>query len=255
MQNALLKELGKQTLVSCAIYAVLFLALYAAEQLFPALDGRLLLWTLNGGTNWAFIIGVPASVFGTAYVLTIKNPQNYTGFYLGIVMSILLGVQFFLQKQFDSTFLYICVFIPFQVKSILNWKKPQDTSAPFSPEFLKMKGMLLSLLVCLAITFADYLLATFVFQHNGLGDNIAIKLFNGLLISSSVLANFWLIYRKNDAWIYWLLYSVAGIVLFILINNIFSIVLFIFFLVINGTACIAWIKGTKPENLGWVKGK
>ncbi|MBR4431794.1 MAG: hypothetical protein IKS76_01175, partial [Paludibacteraceae bacterium] len=64
-----------------------------------------------------------------------------------------------------------------------------------------------------------------------------------------------LIYRKTDSWIYWLIYSLAGIALFIIINNIFSIVLFIFFLVINGMAGLAWIKSTKPENMGWLKGK
>ena len=171
-------------------------------------------------------------------------------------MSVLLGVQFILQGGYDSAFLFFCVFIPFQIKSILNWSKPAPASdAPFSPEFLSVKAMLLSVLTMLVITFADYLLATFVFQHNGLMDNVAVKLFNGLLISSSVLANFWLIYRKTDSWIYWIIYSVAGIVLFVIINNIFSIVLFLFFLVINGSAGLAWIKMTTPENMGWLRRK
>ena len=71
------------------------------------------------------------------------------------------------------------------------------------------------------------------------------------MISSSFLANYWLIYRKNDSWLYWFIYSVAGIVLFIFLGNIFSLVLFCFFLIINSMAGLAWIKNTKKENLYW----
>ena len=261
---------GWNTLISIGLFGVLFLLLWAAESFIPAVRGQLLhftapAWADSMGemeyqqvlNNWrAWIVGIPASVVGVAYILSIKNPDNYTGFYAGIVMSVLLGVQFWLQGQYDSTFLYFCVFIPFQVLSIVNWSKPKQTADEvFAPEFLKMKGMLLSLLVCVVITFADYLLATYCFQHNGLADNVAVKLCNALLISSSVLANFWLIYKKNDAWLYWILYSVAGIVLFVLIGNIFSVVLFLFFLVINSTAGVAWIGSTPKENQGWIRGR
>ena len=74
---------------------------------------------------------------------------------------------------------------------------------------------------------------------------------NGLLISASFLANYWLIYRKTDSWVYWFIYSIAGIGLFVILGNVFSIVLFTFFLVINSAAGIAWIKATKPENYNW----
>lgn len=236
------------TLISIALFAALFGLLWLCETLIPDLE--LLHW---GDAAW--LVGIPASVIGVAYILTIKDPANYTGFYAGILMSVLLGVQFFLQSQYDSTFLYFCVFIPFQVKSILNWSKPKQSDEPFSPEFLSMRQMLLSLLVFAGIIVADYMLATFAFQKNGLGDNVWLKLFNAILIASSVLANFWLIYRKNDSWIYWLIYSLAGIGLFILIHNIFLIVLFTFFLVINSMAGIAWIRSTPKEKYGWLRGK
>lgn len=241
--------LGRNSIISILLFGCLLGLLWLAEMLFPSIT--LLKWQ-----DPAWVVGIPASVIGVAYILTIKDPSNYTGFYAGLLMSVLLGVQFILQGGYDSAFLFFFVFIPFQIKSIINWSKPAaKDDAPFSPEFLSTKVMLLSVLIMLLITFADYLLATYVFQHNGLADNIAIKLFNGLLISSSVLANFWLIYRKTDSWIYWILYSIAGIVLFIIINNIFSIVLFLFFLVINGSAGLAWIKMTKPENYGWLSRK
>ena len=250
MNNSTLwRALGRNTVISVLLFGGLLGLLWLAELIFPSVS--LLHWE-----NAAWCVGIPASVIGVAYILTIKDPSNYTGFYAGILMSVLLGVQFILQGGYDSAFLFFCVFIPFQIKSILNWSKPAPASdAPFSPEFLSVKAMLLSVLTMLVITFADYLLATFVFQHNGLMDNVAVKLFNGLLISSSVLANFWLIYRKTDSWIYWIIYSVAGIVLFVIINNIFSIVLFLFFLVINGSAGLAWIKMTTPENMGWLRRK
>ncbi|MBO7457256.1 MAG: nicotinamide mononucleotide transporter [Paludibacteraceae bacterium] len=202
----------------------------------------------------AWVVGLPASIIGVAYILTVRDPKNYTGFFAGIVMSVLLGIQFLLQQQYDSTFLFFCVFIPFQMMSIYKWSRSKDDGgASFEPKFLDTPRLILSVGMLVFITIGDYLLATYAFQQNGLLDNIAIKILNGLLISSSFLANYWLIYRKTDSWIYWFIYSVSGIGLFIILGNIFSIVLFSFFLVINSMAGIAWIKATKKENLGWIK--
>ena len=171
-------------------------------------------------------------------------------------MSILLGVQFILQGGYDSAFLFFCIFIPFQMMSIYKWSRNKDDGgASFEPKFLDTPRLIMSVGILFFITLGDYLLATFAFYHDGLAENITIKVLSGLLISSSFLANYWLIYRKTDSWLYWIIYSLAGIGLFIIINNIFSIVLFVFFLVINGMAGIAWIKATKPENMGWLKRK
>ena len=250
MNNSLLwRAFGRNTLISILLFGALLGLLWLAELVFPSLS--LLKWH-----DTAWCVGIPASIIGVAYILTIRDPQNYTGFYAGVIMSVLLGVQFLLQEQYGSTFLFFFVFIPFQMMSIYKWsRKKDDGGASFEPKFLDTPRLILSIAMLVLITLGDYLLATFAFQHNGLGDNITIKLFNGLLISSSFLANYWLIYRKTDSWLYWVLYSVAGIVLFVVINNIFSIVLFLFFLIINGSAGIAWIKMTKPENYGWLRGK
>lgn len=250
MQNAnLWRALGRNTIISILLFGALLGLLWLAELIFPSLN--LLKWH-----DTAWVVGIPASVIGVAYILTIRDPQNFTGFFAGIIMSILLGVQFILEGSYDSTFLYFCIFIPFQMMSIYKWShKKDDGGASFEPKFLETVRMWMSVGICLSITVGDYLLQTYAIQHSGLWDNWAIKLFNGLMIASSFLANYWLIYRKNDAWIYWFIYSVAGIGLFIILGNAFSIVLFIFFLVINSMAGIAWIKNTKPENLGWVKGK
>ena len=239
------RALGRNTLISILLFGALLGLLWLAELIFP--NVTLLKWH-----DTAWVVGIPASVIGVAYILTIRDPQNFTGFFAGIVMSILLGVQFILQGSYDSTFLYFCIFIPFQMMSIYKWsRKKEDGGASFEPKFLETIRMWMSVGICLSITVGDFLLQTYAIQHNGLWDNWAIKLFNGLMIASSFLANYWLIYRKNDAWIYWFIYSVAGIGLFIILGNAFSIVLFIFFLVINSMAGIAWIKDTKPEYYFW----
>ena len=247
MENkSLWRALGRNFLLSIAMFAVIFGLLWLAEQ-FVLESGTLLKWT-----DAAWCVGIPASIIGVAYILTIRDPQNFTGFFAGIVMSALLGVQFTLQGSYDGTFLYFFVFIPFQMMSIYKWsRKKDDGGASFEPKFLDYPRFCLSICIGLAITLGDYFIQTYVMAGDTLANNIAIKLCNGLMVASSFLANYWLIYRKNDSWLYWFIYSVAGIVLFILLGNIFSIVLFCFFLVINSMAGIAWIKNTKPENLFW----
>ena len=241
-------SLCRNLLISIGIYGALMLLLWGAQVLFD--------YELLHFGNAAWCVGIPASVIGVAYILTIRDPQNFTGFFAGIVMSALLGVQFFLQGQIDSTFLYFFVFIPFQMMSIYKWSRSKgEGGASFETQFLDTPRFWLTIGLFVVLTVGDYMLASYAFQKDGLTENVAIKLLNGLMISSSFLANYWLIYRKNDAWIYWIIYSVAGIGLFILLHNVFSIVLFIFFLIINGSAGVAWIKMTKRENYGWLIGK
>ena len=70
---------------------------------------------------------------------------------------------------------------------------------------------------------------------------------SGVMIGSSVLANFWLIYKKLDAWLWWVVYSIAGMIFDVLIGNAFSFVLFTVFLLVNGGAGLAWIKVAKEQ--------
>ncbi len=249
MNNTVLwRALGRNTIISIELFATLLGILWIMELSFPSLT--LLKWH-----DPAWIVGIPASIIGVAYILTIRDPHNYTGFYAGIMMSILLGIQFILQGGYDSAFLFFLVFIPFQMMSIYKWSRnKEDGGASFEPKFLDTPRLVMSIAMLVIITAGDYVLSTFALMHDGLTDNMLVKILNGLLISSSFLANYWLIYRKTDSWIYWFIYSVAGIGLFIILGNVFSIVLFTFFLVINSMAGLAWIKGTTKENLGWVKG-
>ena len=245
------RETGANSLIAIVLFGALLGVLYVAELLIPELAGKLLFFNQP-----AFCVGIPASIIGVAYILSIKNPANYTGFYLGVGSSALLGVQFYLNGLFDLTFLYFVVFIPFQIMAIMSWKKGSKTQKEevFAPEFLNMSTMLISLFAFLAIIVVDYLFATFVMYGDGLCENVVAKIISGSMIAASVLANYWLIYKKNDSWLYWLVYSVAGMLLAVVVtSNIFSLVLFTFFLVINGVATMAWIKATPKEKYGWLK--
>ena len=241
MKKTLWQELGKQMILSLGIFSALFLILYIVEWAVPSLSGVLLQWH-----DPAFVVGIPASVIGVAYVLTIRNPKNYTGFFGGILMALLLSVQFYLQGNLVLVVLQLVVFVPFLLSSLLRWRKlalqPQSSDQPFVPEWLPRHLQWLSLFILLIVIVGDYVLATLVIQQDVWTDNILIKLMGGLMIASSTLANFILIYQKIDAWIWWTLYALAGVVLYVLIGNIFSVVLFVVFLLINGSAGIAWIQ-------------
>ncbi len=229
-------------LLSVGIYAALFVVLLVVERLCEPLRGVLLQWD-----SAAFIVGIPASVVGTAYVLTIRNPQNYTGFIGGIAMAVLLGTQFALQGNYDLTFLQIGIFIPFMLLSLITWRKKLNTTPstetaekPFRPEYLHGWRQGLTLTLALLIIVADYAFTTRVLNHDAWADQWLLKLAGAVMIASSVMANFWLIYQKMDAWIWWILYSLAGILFYVLLGNIYCIVLFLFYLVINASAFVAW---------------
>lgn len=245
MKQALWKELGKQLLVSMGIFFALFLILYIVEWAVPSLSGVLLQWH-----EPAFVVGIPASVIGVAYVLTIRNPQNYTGFVGGIVMALLLSWQFALLQQWGLTVLYVAVFVPFMIYSIIYWCKQtmqsQESDQPFCPTWLSLRNQVFNLLFLVGMVVLDSGLLTH-FESTIQSDQLLLKLMSGLMIGSSVLANFWLIYKKLDAWIWWVVYSVAGMILYALIGNAFSFLLFTIFLLVNGGAGLAWIKASKEQ--------
>jgi nicotinamide riboside transporter PnuC len=246
MEKTLWKEFARNTLISLGIFSALFLILYIVEWAIPSLSGVLLQWY-----DPAFVVGIPASVIGVAYVLTIRNPKNYTGFVGGMVMAVLLAAQFFLLGSYDLMILQLAVFFPFLLISFLRWRRQtlslSAAEHPFYPEWLSLCQRLITLFLLVAIIIADYALATLVIQHNSWSDNSILKLIGGLMIASSTLANFILIYQKIDAWIWWVVYALAGMIFYALIGNAFSFVLFAVFLLVNGAAGIAWIKAFKAH--------
>ena len=243
IKKTLWQELGKQILLSIGIFSALFLILYIVEWSVPSLSGVLLQWH-----ELAFVVGIPASVIGVAYVLTIRNPKNYTGFAAGIVMAVLLATQFFLLGIYDLVILQLAVFIPFMLFSFFRWRRQTlglcAAEQPFYPEWLPIGQRLVSLLLLVVIIMADYALATLVIQHNAWSDNAVLKIIGGMMIASSTLANFILIFQKIDAWIWWAVYALSGMIFYALIGNAFSFVLFTIFLLVNGGAGLAWIKAS-----------
>lgn len=241
IRRQLLQECGRQTLVSVGIFTALFLVLFVVEWLFPSLRGTLLQWS-----DPAFVVGIPASVIGTAYVLTIRNPKNYIGFYGDILMAVLLAVQFYLQGSLDLVLLYGAVFVPLGIYSLIVWRthtmQPEFVEESLSPRWLPHTLQCFMVVVALVIIVVDYVAATKFFQDNGWGDNIALKLVSGLLIASAVLANGLLVGQRIDAWIWWVVYSLSGMAIAVMIGNMFSLVLFTVFLIINSSTGLAWIK-------------
>lgn len=250
MKKELYIEFGKKMGVAVGIFAAVFVGLTILERVFGL---HLMAWE-----NTAFCVGFAASIIGVAYVLTVTNPKNYVGFYGGIVMAALLAVQFWLNKQFDLVVLYVGVFIPFLIRSIVVWKKSREAEGrkggeaegELQPAWLQRKALIVTLLIACAIIACDYALCTRVIYKDMWTDNVLIKLLSAGLICSSTLANYWLIYKKTDAWIWWVIYAMVGIVFYAVlpVPNIFLIVLNVVFLIVNGSALLAWIKIT-PRNV------
>lgn len=252
MKKQLIREALRQLILSLGIFALLFLVLIPIEIVHSEND--LLHWD-----DPAFVIGIFASIVGTAYVLTIRNPNNYFGFYGGIMMSVLLSVQFWLNGQIDMTILYLCIFTPFMVRSLVSWRKrllapvSNEVEEAFVPAFLGKTGFILSQLIALGLLTADYLFVTYCVNHDTLADQILMKTIGGIVIASSFLANFWMIYKKNDTWICWVIFNLSSIIYFAILPqpNIFLIVLNAVMLFINGSAQIAWLRVTPLDNFGW----
>lgn len=246
LEKTMWKKLGEKVLVSIGIFASIFLILYIIEWTCPNIRGALLRWN-----EMAFIVGIPASIIGVAYVMTIQDPKNYTGFAGGIGMALLLAIQFYLQGNIDLVVLQLGLFVPFMAKSYIRWRQHtlalQTQATTFIPEWLPWRQQLLSISIMIALIAADYALLTLVIECNAWHDNILLKLISGLMIASSILANFILIYQKIDAWIWWLLYSISGMLFYALIGNAFSFVLFTICLVVNANAGLSWLKLRKEH--------
>lgn len=222
--------------------------LVIAVLLTAALMALMLVLKVNFNLDKILLFSVLATIFGVCYILTIRNPQNYTGFYFGIVSSVCLGVQFALLGNYDLTFLYFFVFIPFQISAIISWKKKSLQHAEnqvFLPEFLKFKKELFFTLIFILIIIIDYIFASYFlnsYKNEPFFSHFLIKTIFAIMISSSILANFLMIGKWLETWIYWLIYSAAGMVSSIIINNHFNLLLFIFFLIINAISFFSWLK-------------
>ena len=243
MKKTLWQEFARNILISLGIFSALFLILYIVEWAVPTLSGELLQWY-----DPAFVVGIPASVAGTAYVLTIQNPKNYTGFVGAITMAALLAWQFALWANWDLVVLHFALFIPFQTTSLLRWRKQaleskeQGTrNQDILPSWLNAKGVVFNIVFTIVIVLLDVIFVSWM-AGNDFADNLLSKVMGGLMIAASILANFWMIHKKIDTWIWWIVYTLAGMVIYVLTSNIFTFVLFLITLILNIKAAIEWIK-------------
>ncbi len=232
---ALIKDCCKNLLISCGIFAMFFALLYLAEQYFVPRG------TLLHFSSLAFCVGIPASVIGVGHILTIRDPKNYIGFIPGLIMEGLQAWQFYLLGAYDLMCFYIFFFMPIQLATLLRWEKKKDSNES-TPIWMAKKETLIAIVVFLLIVAADYLLLTFVVEHNMLADNMLVKLLSGSMMAAAILANYGLFYHKKDAWIYWVINSIVGLVLYLQLAQYFNMVLYIFFIVINTIALVAWIR-------------
>ncbi len=232
---SLIKDCGKNLLVSCGVFAVFFALLYVAEMFFVP-QGTSLQFS-----DLAFCVGIPASIIGVGHILTIRDPKNYIGFIPGLIMEALQAWQFYLLGNYDLMCFYIFFFMPIQLATLLRWEKKQNSNES-TPVWMTKRETLIAIIVFLLIVAADYLLLTFVVEHNTLADNMLVKLLSGSMMAAAILANYGLYFHKKDAWIYWVINSVVGLVLYLELAQYFNVVLYIFFIVINTIALVAWVK-------------
>ncbi len=232
---SLIKDCGKNLLISCGVFAIFFALLYVAEMFFVP-QGTLLHFS-----SLAFCVGIPASVIGVGHILTIRDPKNYIGFYPGLIMEALQAWQFYLLGAYDLMCFYIFFFMPIQLATLLRWEKKKDSSES-TPVWMSKQETLIALLVFVFIIAADYLLLTFVVEQNTLADNMLVKLLSGSMMAAAILANYGLFFHKKDAWIYWVINSIVGLVLYLQLAQYFNVVLYIFFIVINTIALVAWVR-------------
>ena len=76
MKNAhLWLALGRNTIISILLFGALLGVLWLAEMIWPTVT--LLKWE-----DPAWVVGIPASIIGVAYILTIRDPLPFSGWLL-----------------------------------------------------------------------------------------------------------------------------------------------------------------------------
>lgn len=233
----LVKESVISILIATGIFGVVVLFLHLCGWLISP-DGHL--------TDPLLPLELVAGIIGSAYILMVRNPQNFLGFVAGIIMSILLGIQFYLQDQIEQTLLYYMVFIPCETYTLVKWIRGRQVAKNeyTIPSFLGAGRMIVMLIIFIIIVIA---VLTF------LKDEITLAaVMSAMVVGSSTLANFLMIRKRTDAWIYWMVSSVTGIIFLLCMHNYITLTMYVVYLFINGSACIAWIKQTPKDRRGWL---
>lgn len=244
-ENVILqRDIIRTTLITTALFVILLLLFWGLETFCPQLQGELLLWE-----QVDYYFSLFGSLVGVIYVLLIRNPKNYLGYIFGILMSVFLSLQFWWQEQYDLVILYLCVFVPIQVCTFISWRKNliaslEGRKAELHPTYLTTKQLVTTILAGTIIWFADYVVIGLL-HGNTLGEEVILRSLSGLMIASSCLANYLLLFQKTESWICWVLFSIIGIVFNYLIGSYFTSIFFIVSAIVNGKALIEWVKISK----------
>lgn len=194
---------------------------------------------------------VISSLLGISYILTIRNPNNYIGFYVGIVSSVLLAMHFFEIKEYPSGVLYLGVYVPCQILTIINWVKGQRAMKKdevFTPSFLSKRGlsMMLGLLVIVSVV-------TYTVFYRIQQSFWVVLLLNAVFVGFNVLANILVIMKKTECFFFWVLSCILGAIIFTLAGSYFTVLLYCVFITVNTLALINWTVATPEKNYGWMK--
>ena len=137
----------------------------------------------------ASFLEIASATCGIAFVLIIRNPNNYLGFPIGILSSLLLGMHF-LQMQLLPTGILYLLFIPLQIYTMLTWKKAESTNRSIlQPSFLSGKAFLYCNLLLLPLS-----LVLFFCSKNEL---LIIRIIESVFVALNILPNILIIRKKQ----------------------------------------------------------
>lgn len=197
----------------------------------------------NNISHRASFLEIASATCGIAFVLIIRNPNNYLGFPIGILSSLLLGIHF-LQLQLLPTGILYLLFIPLQFYTMITWKKGENSNkALLQPSFLSAKAFLYYNLLLLPLS-----LVLFFCSKNEL---LIIRIIESVFVALNILPNILIIRKKTDAWFYWVLSNFLGGILFTYTASYFTALLHLVFIILNLLALIRWSSETPKGNGGW----
>lgn len=220
----------------------------AATTVFFALILLILHYTTNTPVS---PLEVVSSLLGISYILTIRNPNNYVGFYVGIVSSVLLAMHFFEIKEYPSAVLYLGVYVPCQILTIINWVRGQKAvkeNAGFAPSFLSKKGLGFMLGLLVVVSVVTYGIFSWLRPSFWV-----VLLLNAVFVGLNVLANILVIMKKTECFFFWVLSCILGAIIFTLAGSYFTVLLYCVFITVNALGLINWTVATPAVNYGWMK--
>ena len=187
----------------------------------------------------ASFLEITSAVLGISFVLIIRNPNNYLGFPIGILSSLLLSLHFF-QINLQATAILYLLFIPLQFYTMINWLRGNKKKGnSLHPSFLTRTNFLY---ISISIIPLSGLLML-AFRSN----TILVSLIECVFVALNILSNILIIRKKTEAWFFWIISNFVGGILFTYKASYFTVLLHLVFIMLNLLALIRWTKETRME--------